>query len=206
MLDEHGEHGETVLFEDDALADLVFEGPRPPSFAVLCRTTPVVTAESCTKVAWATLRVGWLRSTGVTRDRIGRVRIATDLGASMPAQLLVLQLIPHYEEVIARRRDDLHVAVDRALDHLGKVLPEWTCTPPSGSSALWLELPIADTAPFVALARRHGVHVSPGTAHRVDGGPDPHLRICVDRPASHVIEGLDRLAAAWHDVRSRAIT
>lgn len=199
------EHGETVLLEDGALADLVFDGTSGPAFAELCRNTPVITAASCTKVAWATIRVGWLRATGVTRDRLARVRIATDLGASMPAQLLALQLLPHLDDLAVRRRAQLQVAVDEALAHLERAVPEWSVVPPAGSSALWVELPIPDAAPFVALARRHGVHVSPGAAHRVGGGPDPHLRICVDRPAAHVAEGLDRLAAAWHDLSTRAV-
>ncbi|MBX3315121.1 MAG: PLP-dependent aminotransferase family protein [Actinobacteria bacterium] len=200
------EHGDAILFEDEALADLAFGGRAGPSFASLCRHAPVISAESCTKVAWATLRIGWIRATGVTRERLARVRIATDLGASMPAQLIALQLVPELEQLAERRRNELEVAVDRAIDHLHEVLPDWTVERPTGSSALWPELPLADAAPFVALARRHGVHVSPGSAHRVDGGPDPHLRICVDRPAAHVAEGLDRLAAAWHDLRTRAIT
>lgn len=200
------EHGDTLLFEDEALADLTFGGRSGPSFASLCCATPVVSAESCTKVAWATLRIGWIRSTGVTRERLSRVRIATDLGASMPAQLMAVQLVPMLDELAVRRRTELERKVDAAIAHLGQVLPEWKVERPSGSSALWPELPIADAAPFVALARRHGVHVSPGSAHRVDGGPDRHLRICVDRPETHVVEGLDRLAAAWHDLRTRAIT
>ena len=64
---------------------------------------------------------------------------------------------------------------------------------------LWLELPVDDTGPFCQLARRHGVHVAPGSAARAERAPDPHLRICVDRP-SHVVEiGLQRLGLAWRD-------
>lgn len=200
------EYGDAVVFEDEALADLGFAGRTGPSFASLCRIAPVITAESCTKVAWATLRVGWIRATGVVADQLERTRIANDLGVSVPSQLLALQLLPQLDDLAAVRRENLRVAVDQALEHLGRVLPEWTVRAPEGSSALWPELPIADATPFVALARRHGVHVSPGSAHRVDGGPDAHVRICVDRPASHTAEGLDRLAAAWHDLGTRAIT
>jgi len=198
------EHGDAILFEDAALADLTFGGRPGPSFSALCRIAPVITAESCSKVSWATLRLGWIRATGPVAQRLERTRFASDLGVSAPAQLLGLQLLPHLDELAATRRADIEDQVDAALDHLARALPDWRVRRPEGSSSLWPELPIGDTEAFVALARRHGVHVSPGSAHRVAGGPDPHIRICVDRPAQHVAEGLDRLAAAWHDLGTRA--
>lgn len=195
-------HPDTVVVEDDTLADLVFAGRPRPSFAELCRVAPVVTVESLSKVAWAALRLGWLRATGVLGERIARVRMATDLGPSVPSQLLALQLLPQLPELAERRRRDLEAAVEHAAGRLADELPEWDLELPAGSSALWPKLPIPDATGFVALARRHGVHVTSGSAHLVSGGPDPHLRFCVDRPRTHVDEGITRLAAAWHEARS----
>lgn len=198
-------HGDAVVLEDNTLADLVFDGRPGPDLATLCRVAPVVTVESFSKVAWAALRIGWLRATGVVGERIAQVRVATDLGASVPSQLLALQLLGDLDELAERRRRNLAAAVDAAADRVAAELPDWELARPLGSSALWPRLPLPDATPFVALARRHGVHVTPGTAHRADGGPDPHLRFCVDRPSSHVDEGIDRLVAAWHDATSRSI-
>ncbi|CAN5624133.1 PLP-dependent aminotransferase family protein [soil metagenome] len=197
------EHGDAVLVEDNTLADLPFSGGRPPGFDVLCRVAPVVTVESLSKVAWAALRVGWLRASGPVGERIARVRVATDLGASVPSQLLALQLLPDLDALALRRRAGLETSVRHALDRLRADLPDWEVEAPEGSSALWPALPLADATAYVALARRHGVHVTPGSAHVLGSGPDPHIRFCVDRPATHVEEGLDRLVAAWHDLSTR---
>ena len=198
------EFGDTVLLADNTLADLAFDGRPSLSFENLCRVVPVVTVESVSKVAWAGLRLGWLRATGSVGERIARVRVANDLGASVPSQLLVHQLLDTYDDVADRRRAQLATAVSAAVERMRADLPEWEVVAPVGSSAIWPKLPIDDAAPFVALARRHGVHVTPGGAHVVGGGRDPHLRFCVDRPIAHVDEGIGRLITAWHDLSSRS--
>ncbi|QXC60247.1 PLP-dependent aminotransferase family protein [Aquihabitans sp. G128] len=198
------DHGDAILVEDNTLADLAFDsGTRPPGFDALCRVAPVVSVESLSKVAWAALRIGWLRASGTVADRIARVRVANDLGPSVPSQLLALQLLPHLDAMAARRRSSLEQAVDAAVERFRADLPDWELERPEGSSALWPALPLADATAYVALARRHGVHVTPGGAHVVGGGGDPHLRLCVDRPATHVEEGIDRLVAAWRDLTTR---
>lgn len=199
------EHGDAVLIEDNTLADLTFDGRRAPAFNTLCRVAPVITVESLSKVAWAGLRIGWLRTSGVVAERISRVRVATDLGPSVPSQLLALQLLPELDVMAARRREGLRTAVDAAVERLAADLPDWQIETPEGSSALWPELPVADSTAYVALARRHGVHVTPGAAHAVGRGGDPHIRFCVDRPAGQVDEGIDRLVSAWRDLTTRRI-
>jgi hypothetical protein len=42
--------------------------------------------------------------------------------------------------------------------------------------------------------------VAPGSVARADRMPDPHVRVCVDRPWPVVEEGIRRLATAWADV------
>ena len=79
-------------------------------------------------------------------------------------------------------------------------LPEWSLSEPAGGSVLWAELPIADTSAHVLLAGRHGVHVAPGSIATPTRTPNPHLRICVDRPWATVEEGIRRLHLAWREV------
>lgn len=198
------DHGDTIVVADNTLADLAFAGRLEPGFDTLCRVVPVVTVESLSKVAWAGLRIGWLRASGTVGERLGRVRVANDLGPSVPSQLLAQQLLVDYDEIAGHRRRQLEDAVVRTVERLGVDLPDWQVTMPAGSSAIWPALPVADGATFVALARRHGVHVTPGSAHVVGTGTDPHIRFCVDRPAAHVDEGIDRLATAWRDFTSRS--
>ena len=64
---------------------------------------------------WAALRIGWLRATGVVGERIRGVRLATDLGASVPSQLLALQLLPHLAAMAEHRRRTLGAATARRV-------------------------------------------------------------------------------------------
>ena len=65
---------------------------------------------------------------------------------------------------------------------------------------LWAELPVADTGAYVLLAGRHGVHVAPGSIATPTRAPNPHVRICVDRPWPTVEEGIHRLCLAWREL------
>jgi DNA-binding transcriptional MocR family regulator len=97
----------------------------------------------------------------------------------------------------------LRTAVERALAQLAHLLPGWTVTPPLGGSVLWAELPVTDTGPYVQLARRHGVHVLPGSISRPGRVDSAFVRICVDRSPELVDAGLRRLASAWQDYTAR---
>jgi DNA-binding transcriptional MocR family regulator len=197
ILDRH----DAVVVEDCALADLTFAGRVRPELADLCRRATVASVGSFSKVAWGGLRIGWLRAPAPLVERTKHHRLATDLGPSAPAQLLVLKLLPHLDQLAERRRATLSAAVERATEQLGSEFPEWHVDPPDGGSVLWVELPVDDAGPFCRIARRHGVHVAPGSAARVNQAPDPHLRICVDRPSPIVDIGLQRLQLAWQDYR-----
>ena len=191
--------------EDVALADLSFGGRVRPELADLCRRAVVVTVGSFSKVAWGGLRIGWLRAPAPLVERTMHLRLANDLGASVPAQLLALQLLPHLEDLAEGRRTRLAETVARATERLHADLPAWRVVEPQGGSVLWAELPVADSGPFVQLATRHGVHIAPGSVARPHRLPDPHIRICVDRPWELVDIGLQRLVLAWRDLeRSRA--
>jgi DNA-binding transcriptional MocR family regulator len=196
---------ELAVIEDNTLADLTYDqagpagpGGRPPALATLCRKALVVTVETTSKVAWGGLRVGWLRAPVAVIERTVRQRTSGDLGCSVPAQLLALQLLDHYDDVIAARRPALRTSATRFGALLPDAIPGCTFDPPAGGLSLWVRLPDgADAAGFASRALRHGVSVAPGRFASPAGGHD-HLRLCHDRPDEEITEGLARLAAAWH--------
>ena len=196
LLDRH----DTVVLEDAALAELAFGGRVRPELVDLCRRATVVSIGSLSKVAWGGLRVGWMRAPAPLIERTMHLRLVGDLGASVPSQLFALKLLPHLDELAARRRADLAATIERAATRLAADLPEWHVNEPAGGSVLWAELPVTDSRPFCQLARRHGVHVAPGSVARPGRLPDPHVRICVDRNWGLVEEGLRRLVFAWKDL------
>ncbi len=196
VLDGHA----TTVIEDCALADLTFAGRIRPELADLCRRAVVVSVGSFSKVAWGGLRIGWLRGPAPFVERTMYLRLANDLGPSVPAQLIALQLVPHLDDLAARRRATLAGSVERAVARLAVDLPDWQITEPAGGSVLWAELPVADTGAYVLLAGRHGVHVAPGSIATPTRSASSRLRICVDRPWATVEEGIRRLQLAWHEL------
>ncbi|MDP8970703.1 MAG: PLP-dependent aminotransferase family protein [Actinomycetota bacterium] len=191
---------EITVVEDCALADLAFAGRLRPELADLCRRAVVASVGSFSKVAWGGLRIGWLRAPAPFVERTMNLRLGGDLGPSVPAQLLALQLLDHLDDLAAQRRTHLAASAERARALLRAELPDWRVTAPAGGSVLWPELPLGDTGAYVLLARRHGVHVTPGSIATPDRGPDPHVRICVDRPWPLVEEGIRRLHLAWREL------
>ncbi|MDQ1367373.1 MAG: hypothetical protein QOE57_3415 [Acidimicrobiaceae bacterium] len=196
ILDDH----DTVVLEDCALGDLTFAGRVRPELADLCRRAVVASVGSFSKVAWGGLRIGWLRAPAPLIERTMHLRLANDLGASAPSQILALRLLPHMADLAERRRRTLQFATEHAAERITAEFPSWRFIQPQGGSVLWVALPVADSGPFVQLARRHGVHVAPGSVARLDRAADPHIRICIDRPIETVDIGLQRLGLAWREI------
>jgi len=148
---------------------------------------------------------------GINRERRGTVEAAvrTAMARTSPAavvatasfmQLLAAELVGHLDGLGARRRAMLEPAAVAARQLLADEIPQWRAQAPQGGSVLWLDTGLLDTDPFVALARHHGVNIAAGSIARADRRPDPHVRICVDRPWSQVELGIRRLADAWGEL------
>lgn len=192
-------HGVTVI-EDTTVAPLTFAGAAP-MLADHCRVATVVSTGSLSKTCWSGIRLGWIRGPVPLVERTIYRHLGSDLGPSVPSQLLALQLLPSLAEIAAERRRRLAAAVDRALEQLAETLPEAIVVRPDGGSVLWVEFPIDDSAALVNAARRHQLHVAPGSIHTPGKTPGPFVRIDVDRPAGVVREGINRLGRAWHELR-----
>lgn len=191
-------HGVTVI-EDTTVAAVTFDGVAPV-LADHCRAATVVSTGSLSKLCFAGIRLGWIRGPVPVIDETIYRRLSTDLGPSVPSQLLALELLPHLDRIAAERRQRMEAAVDAALGHLSRAIPDAVVPRPDGNSVLWARFPVADSTRLVELARRHGVRVAPGSIHVADKTAGPFVRIDVDRPAELVHEGIERLARAWRDL------
>ncbi|HEV8626688.1 MAG TPA: PLP-dependent aminotransferase family protein [Acidimicrobiia bacterium] len=197
---------EMTVVEDNTLAELAYDQKRPPELAALCRRATVVTVETTSKVAWGGLRVGWLRGPAGFIERSTQLRTSSDLGCSVPAQLLALRLLDHYDKLIAARRAALRASAARFAALLAEAIPGCSFAPPAGGLSLWVRLPgDADAAAFASRALRHGVSVAPGQFASSTGGHD-HLRLCHDRPDEELTEGIARLAAAWAETTGTVVS
>jgi DNA-binding transcriptional MocR family regulator len=190
---------QVYVLADDSLADVVLDGRALPSVAASSRTGRVLTLGSLSKLAWGGLRVGWVRGPTAFVDSLGRLKAATDFGQSALPQVVATRVLDDLPALAACRRALLRTRRDAAQEELARLLPEWTWAEPEGGLSLWVQLPGGSADAFVQVALRHGVDVTPGSAHAVGSGCDDHLRLSYG-PAPEVLrEGIARLAAAWRE-------
>ncbi len=189
------------LIEDEALAPLHLDGP-PPSVASQMRSGRAVTIGSLAKQVWAGVRVGWIRSDATTTEHLARLRAAVDLGGSVVGQLVALRCLEGLDDRTARLRSELSRRSDLLGELVDAQLPDWRWTRPTGGLSLWCELPDGD-GDGDELARRAphwGVAVLPGSSAAVDQGCDGFVRLSFAAAPDQLSAGVERLAAAWHDL------
>jgi DNA-binding transcriptional MocR family regulator len=186
-----------VVIEDQAMADLDLDGgPLPPPIASLA-PDHVHVIGSTSKLLWAGLRIGWLRSPEAWTARMLATKTVADLGTPLISQLVATRLLDDLDRVRAERAADLAPRRDLLLRLIAERLPGWTATRPRGGLSVWAELPSGNSVEFAELAARFGVSFVPGPALSVDEGNRRALRLVHARSEDDLVEGVDRLAAAW---------
>lgn len=197
--------GDVLLVEDRTLADLVLTSVAPtpvvPSAAAFAPEHTVCLG-SLSKVLWGGLRVGWIAAPQPVFERFVQAKRRTDLATSALDQRLAIALTadPGAEARKAAWRADLRVRRDHLAGLLAARLPEWRWSLPDGGMSLWVRLPGADGEEFAAVARRHGVSVSPGAVF----GPEARdwIRLSFAWPEPVLSEGVAMLRSAWAEYRA----
>lgn len=193
-------HGVPVI-EDNAYVTGDAEQVPAPVAAFAPPGAEVLTVGSLAKAVWAGLRIGWLRADRAVVDRVARRKALADLGSPVIDQALAARLLPRLAEITAARAAVISGRLDHLESRLGARLPEWRWRRPAGGSALWISMPDTDAAVFAQLALRHGVEVVPGAATDPSGRHDDHIRLPSTFPVDVLDTLVDRLAAAWAELR-----
>ncbi|HSL59724.1 MAG TPA: aminotransferase class I/II-fold pyridoxal phosphate-dependent enzyme, partial [Acidimicrobiales bacterium] len=180
--------------------------PPPPPIATFDRHAPVVTVGSLSKVFWGGLRTGWLRAPAALVEALVERRLAVDLGSPVIDQHVALALIPSYAEVAAGRARQLAAGHAHLTTSLARALPEWETAPARGGLSAWIRVPGVDAAALAAVAARHGVTIIPGSRTAVHGTYTDHVRLTVVLPTDVMDAAVDRLVAAWDELRSGPTT
>lgn len=194
---------EIYLFEDETLADLAFDGNRPPSISSRAASPLTLTIGSLSKSVWGGLRIGWLRASPDIADRAVRAKAAQDLGLSAAGQLLGLRALEALPSITGMRRTQLQTRAAVLRARLHELLPEWDVPAPLGGLSLWVGMGFADTDLFAQYALRRGVSVSPGGTHCPDGSGTGHARIAFSRETEVLLVAAQRLKDAWDDYTGR---
>ncbi|WP_214416306.1 aminotransferase-like domain-containing protein [Sphaerisporangium fuscum] len=133
-------HGLTVIV-DETMRDLDLRTPpRPVPFL---SGPGVVSVGSTSKVIWAGLGVGWIRTTAA---RVRELLLNPLQGRFSPPpleQLIACELLGD-DQGFAGLLDDRRARLREQRDHLAGLLaahPEWSFTVPPGGLSLWLRLP-----------------------------------------------------------------
>ncbi|RQP12844.1 MAG: PLP-dependent aminotransferase family protein [Microbacteriaceae bacterium] len=193
----------TTLVVDETMTGLALDGqPRPAPFPV---APNVVVIGSVGKSIWGGLRLGWIRAERDLIQRIARVRFASDLGTPILDQLVVAELVPDYEQILAGRRAYLRQGRDHLAKRIRQQLPDWRMPHVEGGIVAWVNIGAPVSSQLALAARTEGLVIGAGPRFGLDGVFERFLRIPFGMPADQLDRGVEALAAAWNSVTRRGI-
>jgi 2-aminoadipate transaminase len=195
------------IIEDDAYADLRFDGAAPRPLLAVARGR-VWHVGTFSKTLCPGLRVGWLVPPRKRFGRALRLKHALDLEANHLAQSILEEYLAtaDFDARLARLRTFYRRRAARLASALGRHLPAWRFAFPAGGFSIWVTPDEdGDDIEFLKTAIVHRVNFDPGRQFRPDRAPHPlMLRLCFSAtPGPKLEEGVRRLAAAWDDYRRR---
>lgn len=185
------------LVVEDLTPDLTLGVGSPPPIAAFDPGDRVITVGSLSKLAWGGLRVGWVRASRSIIDRLVAGKIVADHSSSLVTQAIGARVFERLDDVAARSRQAAAERRSVLMEALATRLPDWTWTEPKGGLSLWVRLPGTDAVAFSRLAATLGVVVRPGPLASPDGGFRDHIRIAYGSEPDRLVDGVERLAAAW---------
>jgi 2-aminoadipate transaminase len=201
------------IIEDDAYADLRFDGPAPRP---LLADAPgrVFHVGTLSKTLCPGLRIGWLVAPRRLRRRALVLKQGDDLQASSLAQAVVEQYLAggadgpgtDFDARLVRLRRFYWRRAALLARALRRHLPGWRFAAPEGGFAIWAEADaVVDDVALLERALAAGVSFDPGSAFRPSSAGKPTaMRLCFSlAPATALDEGVRRLAAAWRRARRR---
>jgi 2-aminoadipate transaminase len=212
--------GGAPVIEDDAYADLRFDGTAPRPLLAEA-PTQVFHVGTLSKTLCPGLRIGWLVAPARFRKRALRIKQGSDLQASSLAQAIVEDLLVgppgeaglDFEARLVRLRRFYRARAAALGRALRLHLPEWGFSEPEGGFSIWAHAacqrptapPGIDEKALLEAAADEGVMLDPGSIFRASRSVAPmaiRLSFSAAPPASFD-EGVRRLARAWRRV-SRA--
>ncbi|QKW05589.1 PLP-dependent aminotransferase family protein [Streptomyces sp. NA04227] len=196
------------VVEDDYIRRLAHDdcGPLPGPLAAEDTEGVVIHVSSLTKVASPSLRIGCLAARGPVLDRLRAIQVVDNFFVPRPLQEATLELVgsPAWPRHLQSVASELRKRRQTQAATLARLLPELTVTHvPLGGYHLWLRLPDGtDDLALAAAALRRGVALAPGRPYFSAEPPAPHVRLSYAAVAgeTEIVEGVERLRAAWADL------
>ena len=194
-----------IILEDDAYADLLFEGPAPRP---LLADAPEKTFHLGTysKTVSPGLRVGWLIAPKPWRAKLREAKARRDLQAGGLAQAMIERLLmrPGFDERLNLLRAHYRSRCERLLALLPR-LHGIRFGMPEGGFSVWVETEgVENDERLLKRALARGVAFDPGTLFRAE--PNEHstlsFRLSFSAvPVAKMEEGIARLGKALDEAR-----
>src|SRR5919107_341555 len=122
-----------LVVADETAAELRIDGPpRRRPLAAYDAGAGVVTLGSMSKAAWGGLLLGWIRASPRLVRELAAVRADVDMASPVLEQLLALELLARWPEVVDSRVALLRERRDALLAALGEHAPAWSVRRPTG--------------------------------------------------------------------------
>ncbi|MDT0327510.1 aminotransferase-like domain-containing protein [Nocardiopsis lambiniae] len=194
-------YGVPVL-EDSAYTGIRHPREPAPLAAFAPRGAEIISVDSLSKVAWAGLRVGWLRAPAEMALRLSRRKVLADLAGPQLDQVVAVRLLADYDRLSRERSAHLSEAMDHLEALIRRDLPDWRWKRPDGGAALWIELPGIGSRAYAQVALCHGLELVPGTL--MTAAPQEHHDRYFRLPVPFEAEGREeivwRLSRAWREL------
>lgn len=168
----------TLILEDDAYADLRYDGEHIPSLFTLDDRGTTLTLGTLSKTLGAGMRLGWVLGNA---DLIGKLAVLkVDGGTNVFSSHVAAEWLPtHLESHVDQLKTIYNRRRDLMLTSLERHMPEGvTWTRPEGGFFIWVTLPESvDTTRMLPQAKERGVEYLPGRTCYVDDHGRNQLRL-----------------------------
>jgi DNA-binding transcriptional MocR family regulator len=189
-------HG-SVVVADETMAELRIEGETQLPLAAY---GPAILIGSLNKTVWGGLRIGWIRADAEMIRRLEQARYANDLGTPILEQLIGLEMLGNYDELLRFRALQLAQGRDHLEALLRQHLPTWDVPHVPGGLCTWVNIGQPVSSQLALAARDAGLLLGAGPRFGPGGVFERFLRLPFSYPAEETRQAVEFLAQSWHSV------
>ncbi|MGJ9407016.1 PLP-dependent aminotransferase family protein [Nesterenkonia aurantiaca] len=194
---------DSLVVADETTADLRIDGA---AGAPLATYGPAILVGSMGKTVWGGLRIGWIRAQPEKIRRLEQARYAQDLGTPILEQLIALELLGQYDEILRFRTVQLTEGRDHVEHLLRANFPQWEVPHVAGGLCTWVNIGEPVSSQLALAARDGGLPIGAGPRFGLGGAFERFLRFPLSYPAEETSLAVEILAEAWHRVdQSRTV-
>lgn len=191
----------TVVVADETMAELRIDGDADLPLAAF---GPAVLIGSMGKTVWGGLRIGWIRADEDMIRRLVQSRYAHDLGTPILEQLIALEMLGTYDELLRFRARQLAEGRRDLAALLREVLPGWEVPHVRGGLCTWVDLGAPVSSQLALAARDRGLLLGAGPRFGPGGVFERFLRVPFSYPLEDTRRAVGILASAWLSLEGMA--